>query len=273
MRLAGKVALITGGGTGIGAAIAERFVAEGARVCITGRRQAVLEKVLSTLPPGSAVACSGDVSKDEDAQRMVATALVFGGRLDILVNNAGINPQGGVIDLNSAMWREGLEVNLTGPFLLMNSAIPHMIKAGGGAVINISSLGGVRCLPAMAVYGASKAGLIMLTQQAALDYGKHRVRCNVICPGAVRTDMMDKPIEFLANVLKIDKEAILKLVPSDVPLKRMAEPTEITGTCVYLASDDSSFTTGAVIMVDGGASIVDVGRVAVERALKDAGVT
>ena len=272
MRLKGKIALVTGGGTGIGAAIAERFVAEGARVCITGRRQEVLDSALSAHPPGSAVACSGDVSIDEDAERMVKTALDFGGRLDILVNNAGINPQGGVIELDSAVWRKGLDVNLTGPFLLMKAAIPHMIEAGGGSVINISSLGGVRCLPGAPAYAASKAGLIMLTQQTALDYGKHGVRCNVICPGAVRTDMMDKPIEFIANVLKMDKEAILKLVPSDVPLQRMAEPSEITGTCVYLASDDSSFTTGAVIMVDGGASIVDVGRVAVGRALKDAGV-
>jgi meso-butanediol dehydrogenase / (S,S)-butanediol dehydrogenase / diacetyl reductase len=272
MRLAGKVALVTGGGTGIGAAIAERFVAEGARVCITGRRQDVLDNAVAAHPPGSAVACAGDVSRDEDVERMVGTALAFGGKLDILVNNAGINPQGGVIELDSAVWRKVIEVNLTGPFLLMKAAIPHMIEANGGSVINISSLGGVRCLPAMAAYATSKAGLIMLTQQAALDYGKHRVRCNVICPGAVRTDMMDKPIEFLASVLKMDKDAVMRLVPSDVPLQRMAEPMEITGTCVYLASDDSSFTTGAVIMVDGGASIVDVGRVAVGRALKDAGV-
>jgi meso-butanediol dehydrogenase/(S,S)-butanediol dehydrogenase/diacetyl reductase len=271
MRLAGKVALITGGGTGIGAAIAERFVAEGARVCITGRRREVLDQAVAAYPPGSAVACSGDVSRDEDVEHMVATALDFGWRLDILVNSAGISQQGGVIEVDSAAWREGLEVNLTGPFLLMKAVIPHMIKAGGGSVINISSLGGVRCLPAKAAYAASKAGLIMLTQQAALDYGRHNVRCNVICPGAVRTEMMEKPIEFIAAALKMDKEAVSKLVPSDVPLQRMAAPSEIAGTCVYLASDDSSFTTGAVIMVDGGASIVDVGYVAVGRALRDAG--
>ncbi len=272
MRLAGKVALITGGGTGIGAAIAERFVAEGARVCIAGRRQEVLDEALAALPPGSAVACPGDVSRDEDVERMVGMALEFGGRLDILVNNAGINPQGGVIELDSAVWRNGIEVNLTGPFLLMKAAIPHMIEACGGSVINISSLGGVRCLPAMAAYAASKAGLIVLTQQAALDYGGQGVRCNVICPGAIRTAMMEGPLDAIAGFLKLDKQAIVKLGSSDVPLRRMAQPSEVAGTCVYLASDDSSFTTGAVIMVDGGASIVDVGHVAVGRALKDAGV-
>ena len=271
MRLKGKVALITGGGAGIGAAVAERFVAEGAKVCITGRRQEVLDQAVAGYPPGSAVACPGDVSRDEDAERMVATALNFGGKIDILVNNAGVSTQGGVVDLDSATWREGLEVNLTGPFLLMKGVIPHMIKNGGGSIINISSLGGVRSLPHMAAYAAAKAGLIMLTQQAALDYGRQGVRCNVVCPGAILTAMMDGPLGFVAAVLKMDKEAVVKLGSSDVPLRRMAHPWEVAGTCVYLASEDSSFTTGAVIMVDGGASIVDVGRVAVERALRDAG--
>jgi NAD(P)-dependent dehydrogenase (short-subunit alcohol dehydrogenase family) len=162
-------------------------------------------------------------------------------------------------------------VNLTGPFLLMKGVIPHMIKDGGGSIINISSLGGVRCLPHKAAYAAAKAGLILLTQQAALDYGIHRVRCNVVCPGAVRTDMMNTPMSAVADFLKMDIEAVVKVGSGDVPLRRMASPSEIAGTCVYLASDDSSFTTGAVIMVDGGASIVDAGVVAMERALRDAG--
>jgi meso-butanediol dehydrogenase / (S,S)-butanediol dehydrogenase / diacetyl reductase len=273
MRLSGKIALITGGGTGIGAAIAERFVAEGARVCITGRRQEVLDTMLASLPSGAAVTFCGDVAKDDDAARMVAAAVEFGGRLDILVNNAGINPRGNVIDLDAGAWREGLEVNLTGPFLLMKAAIPHMIKGGGGSVINISSLGGVRSMPAMAGYCASKAGLIMLTQQAAVDFGAYNVRVNAICPGGVRTPMMDGAIQRFSGMLGIDEGRVTELVSADVPMHRMAQAPEITGTCVYLAGDDASFTTGAVIMVDGGASVVDVGRVAVARALKDAGVS
>jgi meso-butanediol dehydrogenase/(S,S)-butanediol dehydrogenase/diacetyl reductase len=272
MRLAGKVALVTGGGTGIGLAIAQRFVAEGAKVCITGRRHEVLDEALRSFTPGSAIAYSGDVSRDEDAECMVATAVDFGGRLDVLVNNAGIShPRGTVADLNSAVWREVLEVNLTGPFLLMKAAMPHMIKGGGGSVINISSLGGVRCMPAMPAYATSKAGLIMLTQQAALDFGQYKIRVNVICPGGVRTPMMDGAVHRFADALGSDEETVAALVSSDVPLRRMAQPMEITGTCVYLASDDSSFTTGAVIMVDGGASVVDAGRVAVGKALRDAG--
>jgi NAD(P)-dependent dehydrogenase (short-subunit alcohol dehydrogenase family) len=146
-----------------------------------------------------------------------------------------------------------------------------MIEDRGGSIINISSLGGVRCLPNRVAYAAAKAGLIMLTQQAALDYGKHGVRCNVVCPGAVLTDMMGAPLSAIAGFLKMDKEAVVKLGSSDVPLRRMAQPSEVAGACAYLASDDSSFTTGAVIMVDGGAAIVDPGILALERAMKDAG--
>jgi NAD(P)-dependent dehydrogenase (short-subunit alcohol dehydrogenase family) len=217
------------------------------------------------------VACPGDVSKDEDVERMISNALKFGERIDILVNNAGIIVPGGVAEIDSANWRKGLEINLTGPFLLMKAVIPHMIESGGGSVINISSLGGVRCLPNAAAYATSKAGLIMLTQQAALDYGFHGVRCNVICPGATRTDMMNGALEEITGILNMKIEDLAYLASSDVPLRRMAQPPEIAGTCVYLASDDSSFTTGAVIMVDGGAAIVDAGRVAVDRAIKDMG--
>src|SRR4030042_2652104 len=142
MKLEGKVALITGGGTGIGAAITERFVKEGAKVCIPGRRQQVIDKVAKSLPSGTVTTCSGDVSKDDDVARMVKTTVSFGGKLDILVNNAGISSQGPVADLSRGAWRQVFDVNLTGPFLLMKASIPHMIKTGGGAILNIVSVGG-----------------------------------------------------------------------------------------------------------------------------------
>jgi NAD(P)-dependent dehydrogenase (short-subunit alcohol dehydrogenase family) len=123
----------------------------------------------------------------------------------------------------------------------------------------------------MAAYAAAKAGLIMLTQQAALDYGRQGVRCNAVCPGAIRTEMMDRPLNLIAGILKMNQEGVVRLGSGDVPLRRMAAPSEVAGTCLYLASDDSSFTTGAVIMVDGGASIVDAGLVALDRVLRDAG--
>lgn len=272
MKLAGKVALITGGGTGIGFAIASRFIAEGSKVVITGRRQDVLDKAIQQFPAGTATVCCGDVSREEDAKRMAETAFAFGNRLDILVNNAGTNTRGSITDLTPDAWRNVLEVNLTGPFLLMKASMPHMIEGGGGSIINISFLGGVRCMPAMSAYNTSKAALIMLTQQAALDYGPRNVRCNVVCPGGVKTDMMEGAMDRFAGILGIDRESVSALVSSDVPLQRLADPSEISGICLYLASDDSSFTTGSVFLVDGGAAIVDVGRVAVGRALRNAGM-
>jgi meso-butanediol dehydrogenase/(S,S)-butanediol dehydrogenase/diacetyl reductase len=269
MKLTGKVALITGGGTGIGLAIAERFIEEGAKVCITGRRQEVLDKAAQRFQTGTVVTCCGDVSRDEDTKRMVATTLAFGGKLDIVVNNAAINIQGSVTELPFDDWRSVLDVNLTGPFLLMKASIPYMIE-GGGSVINISSLGGVRCIPAKAAYCSSKAALIMLTQQAALDYGPNNIRCNVVCPGGVVTE---RTIVSLAERLGTDEKNASILASSDVPLQRMAEPSEISGICLYLASDDASFTTGAVFLIDGGAAVVDVGRVAIGRALRNKGIS
>jgi meso-butanediol dehydrogenase / (S,S)-butanediol dehydrogenase / diacetyl reductase len=258
MRLDGKVALITGGGTGIGTAIAQRYVTEGAKVCITGRRQEMLDQVAKSLPAGMVTTCSGDVTKYEDALRMVDTTLKFGGRLDVLVNNAGIDPGGTVADIDPEVWRQVIDVNLTGPFLVMKASIPHMIKGGGGSIINVSSLGGLRCLPGMAPYCTSKAGLIMLTQQAALDYGPMKIRCNAVCPGATRTKMLEEALSPLSDVLHTDVDGVFACISSNVPLRRVATPDEISGVCVYLASDDSSFMTASVLLLDGGAAVVDV---------------
>lgn len=266
MDLKGKVALITGGGTGIGAAIAKRFVAEGAKVCITGRRQKMLDQVAMNLPAGSVFSFAGDVTKLEDAQKMVDMALHFNGKLDVVVNNAGVDPPGTVADIDVELWKKVIDTNLTGPFLMMKAAIPHMQRAGGGSIINIASLAGLRCIPAMPAYCSSKAGLIMLTQQAALDYGPSKIRCNVVCPGAMRTDMLENAMKGLASTLKTDVDGAMKHMTQYSPLKRAAMPEEITGICVYLASGDSSFMTGAVLTIDGGAAIVDVNGAAVSSA-------
>ncbi len=267
MKLDGKVALITGAGTGIGAEIAKRFVADGARICITGRRQEMLDNVARSLPAGSVATCAGDVTQWADAARMVESALAFGGKLDALVNNAAIDPGGTtVVDMDPGLWHRVLETNLTGPMYLMKAAIPHMINAGGGSIVNIASLGGLRCLPGMPAYCASKAGLIMLTQQVALDFGPSRIRCNVVCPGGTRTEMLEKSLSPLAKILGTDLDGVFRHVSSMVPLRRTANPDEIAGICSFLASDDSSYTTGSVFMVDGGAAIVDVAGAAVAQA-------
>ena len=267
MRLSGKTALITGAGTGIGAAIAERFVADGARICITGRRQGKLKEVAQSLADGSVLTCSGDVTKLEDARRMVETTLRISGKIDILVNNAAIDPGGTtIVDQDPDLWQRVLDTNLTGPMYLMKLSIPHMIEAGGGSIINIASLGGLRCLPGMSAYCTSKAGLIMLTKQVALDFGPAKIRCNVVCPGGTRTEMLEESLAPLGEVLETDLEGVFERISSMVPLRRTASPGEISGICSYLASDDSTFMTGSVLLIDGGAAIVDVSGAALSNA-------
>lgn len=258
MKLRGKTALITGGGTGIGAAITERFVAEGARVCITGRRKEKLDQEASRFFRESVITCTGDVSKHDDVKRMVSTTVTFGGKIDVLVNNAASDAIGRITELDPDDWRRVLEINLTGPFLLMKETISIMIQNGGGSIINIASIGGLRCMPGAPAYGTSKAGLIFLTQQAALEYGPSKIRCNVVCPGATRTAMLEEAVSELAKGMGTDVNGILGRFASHVPLRRVSDPREMAGACVFLASDDSSFMTGAVLVVDGGANIVDV---------------
>jgi meso-butanediol dehydrogenase / (S,S)-butanediol dehydrogenase / diacetyl reductase len=259
MKLDGKVALITGAGTGIGFAIAQRFVADGARICITGRRQEKLDEVIHSLPLGTTVSCTGDVTRLEDAKQMVETALGITGKLDVLVNNAAIDTGGTtVVDIDPELWHRVLETNLTGPMYLMKASIPHMIKGGGGSIINVASLGGLRCLPGMPAYCASKAGLIMLTKQVALDFGPAKIRCNTVCPGGTRTQMLENSLTPLAETLETDLDGVFQYISSMVPLRRTATPSEISGICSYLASDDSTFMTGSVLLVDGGAAIVDI---------------
>ena len=272
MNLKGKVALITGGGTGIGTAIAERFVADGAKICITGRRKELLEKVAKSLPSGSVVVCQGDVSKEEDVKRMVETTVKFGGKIDVLVNNAGTNHPAPIVELDPKMWREVIEVNLTGPFLLMKTVIPHMLKEGGGSIINISSLGGMRCLPAMPAYCSSKAGLIMLTQQAALEYGRNNIRCNAVCPGGVKTEMTRKDFGQFGKMLGIEPDTFIDQIAVEIPMHRFAASSEMGGLCSYLASDDSLFMTGAVITMDGGTAVVDAVGAGITAALRKGGL-
>ena len=272
MNLKGKVALVTGGGTGIGTAIAERFVADGAKVCITGRRKELLEKVAKSLPPGTVVICAGDVSKEEDVKRMVETTMKFGGKLNVLVNNAGINRPAPIVELDPKVWQEVMAVNLTGPYLLMKSVIPHMLKEGGGSIINIASLGGMRCLPAMPAYCSSKAGLIMLTQQAALDYGRNNIRCNAVCPGGVKTEITRENFGQFGEMLGIDPDTFIDQIALEIPMHRFAASSEIGGLCSYLASDDSSFMTGAAITLDGGTAVVDAVGAGITAALRRGGI-
>lgn len=261
MRLEGKTALVTGGGTGIGAAITERFVAEGAKVCITGRRRDRLEQEAAAFPAGSIMVCPGDVASHDDIKRMIATTVAFGGDIDILVNNAAYDVFGLITELDPEEWQKVMDVNLKAPFLLMKEALPHMMEKGEGSIINISSIGGIRCMAGSPAYGTSKAGLIHLSKMVALDYGPYGVRCNVVCPGATRTEMFEETTSTIARSKGIDIETLLRQFSKPIPLRRVSKPSEMAGACAFLASDDSSFMTGAVLVIDGGAIIVDVAGV------------
>jgi meso-butanediol dehydrogenase/(S,S)-butanediol dehydrogenase/diacetyl reductase len=257
MKLKGKVALITGGGTGIGAAVTKRFVEEGAKVVITGRRQELLDKVAMAFPAGSVQVCSGDVCGEGSAEMMVEAALRLTGRLDILVNNAAIEANKPVVEMDPAVWRQMLEVNLTGPFLMMKAAIPKMIEAGGGSIINVSSIAGIVAVPGGPGYCATKAGLIHLSKQVALDYGKKNVRCNVVLPGPVRTSMLEMNVRPLTEVLNTDLDGVFETMGNSIPLGHIVRPSEVTGLFVFLASDDSGYMTGSTVVIDGGVTIVD----------------
>ena len=272
MQLKGKVALITGGGAGIGAAISERFVKEGARIIITGRRRKVLEDMAGKLPTGSVEIFAGDVSREDDVKEMVKAALKFGGKLDVLVNNAGISMIGSITDIPMDNWLKTLSINLTGPFMMMKAAIPCMKEAGGGSIINIASVGGLRCLPERPAYCTTKAGLIMLTKQAAMDYGKYKIRCNVVCPGGVKTEMTEIDFGQVGRMIGMETDAFVKEISSEMPLKRFADIHEMGGVCTFLASDDSSFMTGAELVVDGGTAIVDVVGAGISGAVRRAGI-
>lgn len=257
MRLQGKVALITGGGTGIGAAVAEAFVREGASVCIAGRRREELEKVARNFPGSQVAVCAADVSKLEDVQRMVEAAAAVGGRLDIVVNNAAMGVPKSVVDTDPKIWQQVLDTNLTAPFLVMKYAIPHMLRTGGGSIINVASVGAIRGLPFAAAYCATKAGLLGLSRQVAIDYGPQKIRSNVVLPGAFRSEMFDRRLLETAGAAGMSVEERLKTMAAPSPLKRIAFPSEIAGLFVYLASDESAYTTASEFVCDAGVHALD----------------
>jgi NAD(P)-dependent dehydrogenase (short-subunit alcohol dehydrogenase family) len=256
MKLEGKVAIVTGGGRGLGRAIAQRMAAEGAAVTLAGTSAPHLEATAAAIAAagGRSLAVATDVAREAEVAAMVAATIRGFGRLDILVNNAGIaGPTAPVAEAPLAEWERTLAINLTGAFLCARYAIPHLVAAGSGRILNITSIAGKIGYALRSAYAASKWGMIGLTRSLAIELGPSDITVNAIAPGSTRG-------ERLANVIR-DRAAALGRTAEDVEqeffigqnaLRRMVEPEEIAATAVFLCGDEARNITGETITVSAG---------------------
>jgi NAD(P)-dependent dehydrogenase (short-subunit alcohol dehydrogenase family) len=250
-RLAGKVAIITGGGTGIGLAIAMSFAKEGAGIVITGRRPEKLAEALVSIKKCGchALSVTADVSLAADAERTAEETEKAFGRIDILVNNAGAVSVSTVENISEEDWDRLMATNLKGPFLMSRAVLPHMRRAGGGSIIHIGSILGLYAMKDRAAYCASKGGITMLTKAMALDHAKDKIRVNCICPSIVETDLVK-------NIFSPTEEGrrLADLRRASIPLGRFGKPDDVASLALYLASEESSWMTGTALPLDGGLS-------------------
>jgi NAD(P)-dependent dehydrogenase (short-subunit alcohol dehydrogenase family) len=260
MQLKGKVALITGGGTGIGAAVARRFVAEGAAVVLMGRRAELIEAVAAEV---GGVAFNGDAADPDDAARAVALVLERFGGLDIVVANAGQGTMGAAVETTDEQWTQMWRANPTSAFVTMRAALPALIERRGCAVL-LSSVAGIGAGPRIAAYTTTKHAVIGLGRSLARDYGPFGVRVNVICPGWVKTEVTESIVGMIGERAGVAVEDSRARLTHYTPLQRMAEPDELASVVLFLASGESSFVTGAVLIADGGAHVVDIGTIGFE---------
>jgi NAD(P)-dependent dehydrogenase (short-subunit alcohol dehydrogenase family) len=246
VRLADKVALITGAGTGIGRACALAFAWEGARVALMGRRREPLEAVASEIGE-KAFVVPGDVGDPEQIAPAIEDTVRHFGGLHVLVNNAGVLIAGKAESHTEEEWDQTFDVNVKGLWLLSRAALPHMRKAGGGSIINVSSVLGLVGASNRVAYAASKGAVTLMTKAMALDHAHEHIRVNCICPGIVETEMVADFVRKAPNPELARKQRI-----SLHPMGRFGQPEDIAACAVFLASDESSWMTGAALPVDGG---------------------
>jgi 3-oxoacyl-[acyl-carrier protein] reductase len=245
MRLAGKVAVVTGGGSGFGAAICQRFVAEGARIVVADIQVDRADSLVRELGD-AALSCAADVARDTDARAMIDLAVTRFGRLDILVNNAGL-PQAphAFVETSEDEWDRLFAVNAKSIFLAARHAVPIMRRQGGGVILNTVSVAAIRPRPNLLAYNSSKGAALIATKSMAIELAADRIRVNAICPGPGDTPM-------LATFVGGDSNAHRAAFLSSIPLGRLTAPDDVANAMVYLASDEAAFVTGVILEVDGG---------------------
>ena len=252
-RLAGRAAIVTGAGNGIGRAVAERFAREGARVTVAeiepGSGAACAEAIRAA--GGEAIFVETDTGDAASARRMVATALEAFGRLDVLVNNAAAFVFGRVEEVSREDWERVFAVNVIGYAQAAREALPALRRAGGGAIVNVSSVSAFVAQPGFVPYNASKGAVAQLTRCLAMDLAPDGIRVNAVCPGAIRTRATERHIASLGG----DPAQVERDFGDAALLRRMGRPEEVAAAVLFLASDEASFVTGAQLVVDGGATI------------------
>ncbi|MEM2896468.1 MAG: glucose 1-dehydrogenase [Candidatus Bathyarchaeia archaeon] len=246
-KLSGKVAIITGGGSGIGRATSILFAKEGAKVIIADISSESGKETVKNIEAqgGDSIYIKTDVSRALDVEKMIKDSVRTYGKLNILVNNAGVHDFGNAISMSEKAWDRVMNINLKGVFLCSKYSIPEMIKSGGGSIVNVSSMGGLGAFFNECAYCTSKAAVIALTKCMAIDFASSNIRVNCVCPGNTETMMV-------GGIFTTPKE--YEYAIQRTPLGRFAKPEEIANSILYLASDDSSYITGSALIVDGGSS-------------------
>jgi len=251
-----RVAIVTGGGTGIGAASARALAADGDHVIVTGRRPEPLNEVADRI---GGVAVVADVTSEEDWSRVVATADEHFGGIDILVANAGVEAFGSVETVDLEEWRSVQRTNVDGALLGLRAVTPSMRRRGGGSIVVVSSVAALTAGPEYAAYVTSKTAVLGLVRSAPVDFGRDGIRVNAIFTGWTRTEMSERETVLMAREQGLSAELLWDRLVDPLPLGRAAEPEEIAACIAFLAGPASSFVSGVVLVADGGGSAVDVG--------------